>query len=409
MRILGQLSARLCLLLLTGSPAFANYVYNRGLSPLGEKEAFMANTGVALTGSTGAVYYNPAALNSLSQGRLSLSGNSYVNFKTEYAPLDYLDGTNVPFTSSGTQAVPSTFVSTRKFESWVGAFSVLVPEQTKIQDIAQTSTTNYILDLNQLVQEQLVLVGISGATKISDHGLGASCFWAIYESVASAAITLTPRVGTGTGIINSYESMKVQGLMCHLGYMNQISPEFRVGASLKTPLLKINSNGNSYTFTQTTAGVITANRNMGASTEYKIPMEIATGIAYDFTPKWSFYLDLSYQLGTSYRRFSTDASETSAKSALRPNLGVSYEWSEKLKIYAGAAYNPSAAEMNRSGDVKEDFRVFSLGSEWTEGVASLGAGVYFANSDGSVRMSNGRDGSVKTTATAFVLTSGFNF
>jgi len=59
------------LILAFAQGSLAIYEENRDLYPLGEKEALMANTGIAASGSTGSVYFNPAGLVSVQKNRIS--------------------------------------------------------------------------------------------------------------------------------------------------------------------------------------------------------------------------------------------------------------------------------------------------------------------------------------------------
>src|SRR5687767_3237610 len=87
--------------------------------PLGESEAFLGNTGVAVANSTGGVFYNPASLASFSTGRLTASGQTFAvieaTVQQEPEPLAFKEFS----------AVPSMLVVARKWRKWTGAFSIL--------------------------------------------------------------------------------------------------------------------------------------------------------------------------------------------------------------------------------------------------------------------------------------------
>jgi long-subunit fatty acid transport protein len=118
-------SILLTLLIFSSTHAWAfSYTDNRGLLPIGEVESFMANTGAALSGSTGAVYYNPAGLASIDRHHISLSANSYLSTRSEVNPIQTIDGVDMNFSTKGLQAIPTSFVSTGQHEQWRYAFSV---------------------------------------------------------------------------------------------------------------------------------------------------------------------------------------------------------------------------------------------------------------------------------------------
>ena len=147
------------------TPAQA-YIENPNLFPLGEQEALMANTGVALAGSSGAVFYNPAGLATLEKPKFSMSANSYLITKTDFTPFDNIDSTNVNFSTSGSQAIPSSLVSVHKWDTWTVAFSLLVPQQTKNQDIDDFETKSYKVQLTQSIQTQFLLFGLSAGAHL---------------------------------------------------------------------------------------------------------------------------------------------------------------------------------------------------------------------------------------------------
>lgn len=405
-------SMALAALLLHGGGAHADFVQNRGLFPMGEKEALMGNTGIAATGSTGSVYYNPAALLSLPKNRISLSGNSYVSFKTDFLPMDRLDGSDLNFTSSGFQAVPSTFISSRRFENFVGAFSVLVPEQNKLSDVARFETTNFTIDMTQVSQQQFLLAGLSAAAVTENFDIGASCFFGNYESVSESSATLRPKPASGfpnTGFVNSYSSLKMQGILCFGGLIRQISPTWKIGAVVHLPFFPIGSSGRTYSFTQDTSGGTTAPALSEEAPKYQIPGEVGFGNSWVLSGKWTAYLDLTYQMASSYRKLNSDKNDFETQAVFRQNLGFSYAWKDPWNLYFGFGNNPSAAVIKSASDSKEDFKILTAGVDWTEGTASTGVGLYHARSEGVIRLSNGNSGAVRTQATSLVLTSGFNF
>ena len=63
------------LLLFWACGLYGQTAFNPNLLPLGEEEALLANTGTARSGSTGAVFYNPAGLSTVEGTSFSLSGS----------------------------------------------------------------------------------------------------------------------------------------------------------------------------------------------------------------------------------------------------------------------------------------------------------------------------------------------
>lgn len=74
--------------------------------PLGEREALMANTGVALRNSSGAVYYNPAGLVGVEHRRFTLASS--------YGVMDWKVDSDLPLNVRDTSTTPSLLVSARR-------------------------------------------------------------------------------------------------------------------------------------------------------------------------------------------------------------------------------------------------------------------------------------------------------
>lgn len=389
------------------------FIENPNLFPLGEREAFVANTGVALAGSTGSVFYNPAGLASIRSAKLSMSANTYLLSKTDYAPLDNVDGKDLNFSASGFLAVPSALISVHRGETWTIAYSALVPEQRRVHEMADFETPNYNIEMTYASQAQFILLGISaGAPMETGYDVGVGCFLGNYTGTLDRSVVVSPKSGSGLtqkGFTSASLNLDVKGVLCNLGAQKDYGPRLRAGAGLRLPFIKLEGKGRYSSFTQSTAGA-TANTGIKkVEADYDIPLDFAAGVVLKAQENFQLLADAGYQFPVEYTPFEGSGGQVKTKGTLRWSLGTIYNWTDKTKVLGGLAFNPSAVVLNQAGDEKQDFTVATLGVELTEKIATTGIGVFAARSTGETMLSTTRNGSVSSQAYGLLLTAGFAY
>lgn len=393
-------------------PASA-YIENRGLFPLGEAEGQMANTGIALGKSSGSAYFNPAGLASLRERKLSLSGNTYMFFRTELNPLVNLDNQDLNFSASGVQIVPSSLVSTWTSGAWTYAFGVYVPELLKTSFIQGFSTNRFDIDISRTIDNQLLLVGLSaGGSLNATTDFGYSCFAGQYQSTESLALVAQPKTGSGVthaAISNVYSHVDVKGFICQAGVQSQYSEKLRLGAVIRLPFVNLSGDGQYSLFTQAETGQREATGIQNKVGRYAIPLETAFGAVFQASPDLLLLADASYQFAEDFELMEGTSTRTKTKATLRYSLGMDYGWRDNWKIRAGYGVIPGAIELQSDGDSREDYQILTLGSQYTSVAATTGLGLFYAFSKGVTQLSGNRQGEAKTTATAIMLNTGFVF
>lgn len=368
-------------------PAYGfNYTDNRGLWPVGEIEAFMANTGIALSGSTGAVIYNPAGLAGFTNNEISLSANTYMKWQSEITPLQTIDGTDLDFSSSGIQAIPHSFVSTWRMKPFTFAFSILVPHQLKEEDVVSYSSPSYpVIQLSRTNYFQLLMGGVSVATslgRISDVGVG--CFYTAYQTSQMFSFSGNTNGSQNAFISNSFFRADVTGVLCNGGVQSQLSENFRIGVSAQFPLVPMTKSGRASAFTQSPiSGVSMSEGPKSVTPDYKIPLQIGVGVEYRLASFWYLYMDVSHQAADQYYTGDLDADEVKIRPTTRFNGGVRLRFSKDFQIFGGVAYNPSAVVPDENYD-GENFLVAAAGASWLKGNSSFGIGLMGARSSGSL-------------------------
>jgi long-subunit fatty acid transport protein len=410
----------LALLLVTEKSWGVSYSDNRGLFPIGEVESFMANTGVALSGSTGAVYYNPAGLASLEQNHISLSANLYMNIHSEQTPIETIDGVDLDYSTSGLQSIPDAFVSVGKWNDWHYAFSVLIPEQIQTQSTVLFTTPSYpTIQLSGTNSIQLLMVGFSAARRTEyDYDLGFGCFYSMYQTTQDQSFTGEPASATKAAVIYSYYNAQVNGVLCNLGMQKQATPDLRWGFTARLPLTPTSKQGTATQFVQDpTSGNSQSTGPESVNADYQIPADFSLGFEYRLSDSLKTYLDISYQLASSYNTGDIGAADLSNHAVARASLGVDYKMYDTFHLYAGAGYNPSSVNADED-NAAEDFMIGTLGGRWINGNSNMGLGVLYAKSNGhkighiynaALQDLGTEPASVNTTAVGLMVNSGYVF
>lgn len=387
------------------------YIENRSLYPLGEAESQMANTGVAVRGSSGSAFFNPAGLASLRERSLSLSGNTFMQFKTDAKPFLVLDGKDLDFSASGTQVVPSSLVSTWTEGPWTMAFSVYVPELLRTSFIQNFPTTNFEIELSRAIDYQFLLFGLSaGGSFTTSLDFGAGCFFSQYQSSQMVSLVAKPKSGTGQAvIINNYNSIDTKGFLCQAGLQMNSSETNRLGMVLKLPIIQISGQGKYSRFTQDVAGARAATGIQDKAAKYSVPMDLSIGLSNTSINGVNFLFDLSYQFPEDFEAIEGLSARTKAVGTFRYSAGIEYLLKENFKVRGGYGYNPGAIEILADGDARENYQIFTTGIQYSSGPSTTGIGFYKADSKGESRLSATRMGSIQTSVTAIMLNTGFAF
>lgn len=386
------------------------YIENRSLYPVGESESLMANTGVALSGSTGAAIFNPAGLAGLKQRKLSLTGNTYMLFNVDQKPAIHYDDRDLSLSTSGLQAIPSSVISTGVWNAWTGAFVVVVPELVRVGQAATYETTNFDVVLSQMVDNQFMMIGFSAGAPLEKFDIGASCFVGNYTNHTSISVIGSPKnAALKADVLTGYSAADVKLLLCQAGAQGNFNANNRWGVVVRLPSFHLEGSGERSYFRQDTTGARQSTGVMKKSARYDIPLDVSLGFENHSFKNFTLLFDVSMQGSQSFENFEGSGDYTDTKSTFRGNAGFRYAYSETKNILGGLAYNPSAIDIRGAGDSKENYMSYSIGLEQREGSATMGVAFFATQSSGEQRLADGRTGDIASRATAVVLTTGFIF
>lgn len=393
---------------LAARPAAAD-VTNRNLLPVGEREAFMANTGVT-SASAGAVFFNPANLARLEHPTVSLSGTTLLLFDIETDAFLVIDGEDQPFHASGFLPIPSSLVSTYSIGSWTVATSVLVPDVIELAnrqtfELAQSRTT--ILQQNSADD---LWLGLSAARRIGPRvSVGLSAF-GIKRTRSELLFFQIIRPGEITEILANLET-SVIGASAVAGVHVQVTPEIGVGARVQSPMLAILDSGDYYNTTLVSGPMPGFAETNVELDEVHSPLPTDLGLGVSVRPARGVELaaDVNVQLGQSYNEYEAPglSNRVVLEPALRASVGAEVEIAGVGTARAGVLYNGSAVGGTLdAGDTREDYAGVTGGLMWHSERTTTGLGAFYLRSWGDVAPIGvaGRVESLATTTIGALLT-----
>lgn len=324
-------------------------ISNRGAFPFGEIEGFIGNAGVGGAGSTGAVYYNPAALVELNHPKIAVSGSTYFHFRTDNDNIIRVDNTDLDYSASGFNTVPSSVVSTFKNDSFSWAYFVLVPESNQIENQVSWATPNTSTSIIQMNNASELWLGAAAGFPITSNlAIGGSLYAIRHTSLEHSSIiidTLTATNTTSTTISHTSES--VYGLSATLGILYKPVNWLSAGLRIQSPLLHLSGTGTGFSGTRTVNNGTLTNTNLqdnNLSARYTLPLDMTLGFRAVMQRGWDLHFDTSLQTGLEYSRYpgsQFNVVET-VKTTPRFSLGSRMGLSNYAVLSAGVFYNPSA-------------------------------------------------------------------
>lgn len=359
---------------------------NRNFLPFGEVESFIGNCGTAGAESATAVYYNPAALTTLSHPRISVTASSYFQYSVSADSLGTVGGVNLPFRASTFQTVPGALISTFGGEEYSWAYFLLVPESMQIEHRFSWILPNGKVTFLQNQSSTDIWGGFSVARKIDPQwSVGLTVFGINHRTSASTTIISTSSDKANTaGSTSLTMTTNVYAASATLGVLYRATDGIDAGLRLQTPLVRLAGKGSGFASKQSTDNGTVAESTIQEDdlrTQYQLPWDATLGLRLNFADVWNFWTEASLQSGLSYDTIedSTDFSTRESVSvSTRYNLGLSYGWSENTDLYLGFSVVPSAernADAAGSGAITP--KTITGGVSWKTERVKTGVGLFF--------------------------------
>ena len=397
----------------------AQTAFNPNILPLGDTESLMGNSGTGGIGSTGAIYYNPAALTMVEGNSLSLSGSAYLSFKFEAKPIAVINNTQLDFEATGFQTIPTSVIIVKKHKEWSVGFAALVPMEFSYEgrntwQIPLSSTSDFNIKFNQNYSESVFLVGLSAARKISDSwSAGITLFGQNYSY--KSILDFRGEVSNDPTLIfqsSHRETFSPTSLLAVVGIQKTME-KMNLGLRVALPSLHLFGTADYYDYSYSNfdpANIEVSQIDESNETaKFATPLDIRLGGTFFPFEKLTFTLDLAYRFGLEYNVYDDPQidEKITTKGNYRANAGIEYLWNDKLALYLGGAYTPTTLEGNEE-QFGQDFASFFAGGKTISKYFETSLGIFYSVGKGEGELSVG-DGRTTEKYTYFGIVLGTNY
>lgn len=287
------------------APLFADLANGRYL-PIGDRSAFMANTGVADGRGSMAVLFNPGALGFVERSKIALSGNLYFNQWTDFDPLVRYGGESQSVRLSGFNSLPNSAVSIYKWGETTLAISVLVPDFSEIGTLQKIDLTNYKAVVQFNSKEQDLWIGATIARVWREkYGIGLSVYGTRYAR--RSAVSVIGSVASGGNSTELTSILNIEGaahsVESVLGAFVKPASWLAVGLKFAAPGIRVSGSGSYYASTRATQGAtqITQTEDKpDISYYYRRPAELSLGVALFPREDLRWYFDTNLQMPVTF-------------------------------------------------------------------------------------------------------------
>ncbi|MBN8221984.1 MAG: hypothetical protein J0L53_13755 [Spirochaetes bacterium] len=398
------------LILAFAVPAFADLANGRSL-PIGDRSAFMANTGVADGRGSMAVLFNPGALGFVERSKIALSGNLYFNQWTDFDPLVRYGGESQSVRLSGFNSLPNSAVSIYKWGETTLAISVLVPDFSEIGTLQKIDLTNYKAVVQFNSKEQDLWIGATIARVWREkYGIGLSVYGTRYSQ--RSAVSVIGSVTSGGTATELTSILNIEGaahsIETVLGAFVKPMPWLAAGLKIAAPGIRISGSGSYYASTRATQGAtqsIQTEDKPDIGYYYRRPAEFSLGFAVFARDDLRWYFDTNLQMPVTFEE-SPSASNPGLydlRATLRLSTGVEYRLTPAWSFLSGGAFLPSAVpalEPRYAGRTRATECVGSAGIIYSDEHVrtGLGAFYFYADGDQQVDATPGNISHIRSTA-----------
>jgi long-subunit fatty acid transport protein len=394
------LAATLSVLLGLPLGGFAQLSYNTNIMPLGDKEALLGNTGTGGLGSTGAVFYNPAALTQLEGSSFSLSGSAYMQYTFDAKPFAVIDGNELDYSGSGFQTVPTSLVMARSLGSWKVAFSLLVPTQFKYEGQQDWNLTvggiPYRLKVLQNYGEAIFMGGLTVARKIDERwSWGVSVYGQYFSYISSSDVRISSTIDPARTLLTTTRDQRAPVSLYVLAGLHRQGEKLGLGLRVAAPSFRIQGKGAYYSYSYSalsdgTPPLVSETDLTGLKADFETPLDLRLGATYTASDKLRLALDASYGTGVQYESLSGQgfSVKEELESTYRISGGAEYALDNGRALLGGLSWTPSTSTVDAVTNTI-DFVSYTAGVKVTMGRSQTTLGYFGALGTGALPYADG--------------------
>jgi hypothetical protein len=296
------------------------------LSPVGHREAFLGNAGVALASSPGSVLYNPAGIAFTDAPAISLSGSA-VTYQ-EFSEHDFARTTGV----LKSQSLLTSAIFSGNEDIRVAIFYAF---PGNIEDYGRTVTTDATAQTikNYEMERQLALGGIAYAGLINSQLAWGAGFNIAFRELNGLLIQEVITSGTGELFTEKTREQLVSFVLTP-GFIWKVNPSYDVGVNFQWKVADLYATGDFFRSTMATGDPRPMEVSQGYTPYSDDLLGVTVGQVFFWgTQRW--LLDISYAPSSGVRLEQKD------DVAELKNISVGWEMPIKsnVDILAGVSYS----------------------------------------------------------------------
>ena len=310
----------------------------------GQKALAMGHTGVAMTDSAEAIFFNPGAITQLEADVDMVGGFALLASKTEYknsaTPVD--EETDSPL---GTPV--NAYFAQRLTSEYSWGFGIYTPFGNKVEwddDWAGSHLVNNI-KLQAIYLQPTLAYQINESTSI---GGGPNLVLGSVKFNRNLSTSLTDEKGNRSNV--TIEENNVPALGYSLGILHKVDDTFRLGASFRSKVTVKARDGDA-DFDDIPDALKDTFKDGDFDADLPLPAELTVGAAWDYSDRLTLAFDYNYTFWDTYDELViefdngiTSENPRNYKNASTVRFGAQYHYDEKWTFRGGVYFDESPVQ-----------------------------------------------------------------
>jgi len=331
----------IAILLLGLSVATSLHAGGYRVATQGQRALAMGHTGVAMTDSAEAIFFNPGAITQLEADNDFIGGITLLDGQTEYRN----DETNVEAETDNVIGTPINFYMAQRLSeelSW--GLGVYTPFGNKVEwptDWAGSHLVNYI-ELKMIFVQPTIAFQLSESTSV---GFGPSLVVGEVEFNRNLSTSLTDENGNRSNVTVQEDGVTAWGF--NLGVLHSLNDRTRLGFSYRSEIILEARDGDA-DFDDVPGALDGVFVDGEFDADLPLPAELTLGIAYDYSDNLTLAFDYNYTFWDVYEELKiefdnglTSINPRNYENASIFRFGAQYDLDEKWTLRGGIYYDQS--------------------------------------------------------------------
>jgi long-chain fatty acid transport protein len=307
----------------------------------GQKALAMGHTGVAMTDSAEAIFFNPGAITQIEADTDWTGGITFLTGGTEFRN----DESGIEEESDNPLGTPiNAYIAQRISSDLSWGFGIYTPFGNKVKwptDWAGSHLVNYI-ELQAIYLQPTIGYQINDSTSI---GFGPNLVLGSVEFNRNLSTSLTDEDGNRSNVTIEAENVPAWGY--NVGLLHKFSQSTRVGISYRSEVT-IEARDEDADFDNIPVALEEMFADGDFDADLPLPAELTIGIAYDYSKNLTMAFDYNYTFWGVYEDLTikfdnglTSENPRNYEDASIIRFGMQYRYSDKWTWRGGVYYDES--------------------------------------------------------------------